>query len=186
MAEILTVVLVLSIAAAIGLPRLTGQREDNYERQALASLESGWESAQDYYAGERGIGQDQGFQNSYTGFNSEAGVKLSNDTAWKGTGPPTSFNASEGGIVASESLAKAVYITEVDDQKLGLCTSSRTLFFCSYDDGQPGGTAGDRYGRRWGVGCSLGAAMNAAKRVGTDATNSLPDARRDQTENRPC
>lgn len=186
MAEILVVVAVLSIAAAIGLPQLTGQREEDYNKQALASLESAWESAQDYYAGERGIGQDQGFQNSYAGFNAVAGLKLQNDLPWQGNTPPESFSADAGNITPAERWGKAVFITEASDQSLGLCSVSRTLIFCSYDDGQKSGAAGKTYGRRWGVGCTLTDAMTAAKRTDTDATASLGQARRDQRVNRPC
>lgn len=186
MAEILVVVAILSVAAAIGLPQLTGEREEDYNKQAVASLESGWESAQDYYAGERGIGQDQGFQNSYAGFNAAAGLKLQSDLPWQGNTPPETFSTSSGNITPAERWGKAVFITEASDQTLGLCSVSRTLVFCSYDDGQKSGAAGKTYGRRWGVGCTLVQAMAAAKRTNTDATGSLGEARRDQSLNRHC
>lgn len=179
MAEVMTVVAVLSIAAAISLPQLVGEREGKYEDQAKASLQSAWETAQDYYAGERGIGQPEGAVNSYSGFNDQAAVQLSGDIPWRNNHPPLSYaqDLTYSNFNPSEDWAKAVFIMEASDQTLGLCSLARKLAFCMYDDGKASGANGKRYGVRYGVSrCNTSRAMQKAMRTNTDATSSWGQA----------
>lgn len=143
MAEAVVVVAIMAVAAAIVLPRMLGEREGSFEQQAKASLTSGWETGQDYYTGERGIGQPEGSQNNYQGFNAVSARQLLNDLPWQGNSAPLQAPA--------EDQSKAVFIMEASDQSLGLCSLSRTLAFCMYDDGQPTGASGKHYGINYGV-----------------------------------
>lgn len=179
MAEVMTVVAVLSIAAAISLPQLIGEREGTYEDQAKASLQSAWETAQDYYAGERGVGQPEGAINSYSGFNANTALQLSGDIPWQNNNPKLNYNQdlTYSNYPPSENWAKAVFIMEASDQSLGLCSLARKLAFCMYDDGKASGADGKRYGVRYGVSrCDTSRALQKAMRTDTDATSSWGQA----------
>ena len=179
MAEVLTVVLIMGIAAAIGLPQMFGEREGQYDKQALAVLDSGWESGQDFYNGQRGINVEQGPTNSFAALSAADAYNLNPDLAWQNSCVPSSDNQSctGGGATFSpnEQWAKAVFVAEVGDQILGLCSVSRSRTYCRYDDGQQSGAAGaKRYGSRWGVSCegeAISVALGRAKAPLDSAVN---------------
>ena len=178
MAEAVVVVAIMAVAAAIVLPRMLGEREGSFEQQAKASLTSGWETGQDYYTGERGIGQPEGSQNNYQGFNAVSARQLLNDLPWQGNAPPDTYSANSAPLQApAEDQSKAVFIMEASDQSLGLCSLSRTLAFCMYDDGQPTGASGKHYGINYGISScttnqALKQAFSQARRKNSDSTFS--------------
>ena len=182
MAEVLTVVLVLAVASAVGLPQLFGEKEGNYDKQAMYSLQTGWESAQDYYAGGRGLGNEEGPINSYSDFNDEQAVALAGDIPWQ----------EVGNVSPAEERAKAVFIMEAgdqtSDQTIGLCSLSRERAYCMYDDGQGSGATGKVLGARYGVSIcgTLDALRRAKENRNTDATLSWGSAQAEQSANPAC
>jgi hypothetical protein len=170
--------LILSIASAVGLPQLFGEKESNYDKQAMYSLQTGWESAQDYYAGGRGLGNEEGPINSYLGFTDGQAVALAGDIPWQ----------EEGNVSPAEERAKAVFIMEVSDQTIGLCSLSRERVYCMYDDGQGSGATGKVLGARYGVSIcgTLDALRRAKENRNTDATLSWGSAQAEQSANPAC
>jgi prepilin-type N-terminal cleavage/methylation domain-containing protein len=139
MFEVLVVMLIVGIAGAIAVPKLTGYRDRNSLQQTRVTLESAWEDSQDYYRGQRGKGQDEYASSSVDGFDIPAAQRLNPKLTW--TTDKASFTpaAGQGG---------AILIYRATNQVLALCSRANKQVMCKVDDGQ---TVNGRVGPRYGV-----------------------------------
>ena len=181
--EIVVVLAIIGIAGAILMPRLIGSQDGVNDQSAINTLDSAWESGEEYYQGKRGAGNPTGVPDEYTGFTPLAAWKIDPKLKWLGSpaNPLTASSADQDKVY----IAVAGDAGESDNgnsgQVLGLCSASKTLVICKYDDGFAGGDVNSgarKLGPRYGASrTNQQQALCRAERVNSSATLSAGAAR---------
>lgn len=135
--EILVVLTIIGIAATIAVPRLTGSRTAGESRAVGNTLETGWDAAQEYLRGERGLGQDDDLGDTFTGFTPTIAARLAKGVTW---------NQSTS-LTPATSQARRVTIYRANGNTIALCAANTREVVCKAEDGQ---ALNGRYGPRYG------------------------------------
>ena len=143
--ELIVALLVVGVIATLAIPTLTGSRDAAAEDDAQMRVDSGWEDAQAFYRGERGVGQLDAETSRYDGFDDPAAAgQVNGRLTWispAGSPPVSAAALIPGAHSSSVMVARAV------GQTIALCASSPERVFCRADDGlQPTGFLGSRFG----------------------------------------
>jgi Tfp pilus assembly protein PilE len=159
LSEVMVTVLILTLTSAILIPKMTGSTDSVNDQQAINTLDTAWETAGEYYQGNRGIGNTQGAPDQYTGFSPQTAWRINGKLVWMNSTYTNNAPATNFPLTPSKTTADKVYIAEVaststDDatgnagQELGLCAASALIVICKYDDGKAGyaSSLGPRYG----------------------------------------
>ena len=162
--EVMVTILILTITSAILVPKMTGSTNSVTDQQAINTLETAWETAGEYYQGQRGVGNPQGAPDQYTGFSPVVAWRINGKLVWMNDTVTNTKAATNFPLVPGKDNADKVYIAAVASssfndtsgnagQELGLCTASSEIVICKYDDGQAG--YADRLGPRYGASIHL-------------------------------
>lgn len=182
LSEVMVTVFILTLTSAFLVPKMTGSTDSVNDQQAINTLDTAWETAGEYYQGQRGVGQSQGAPDQYTGFSPQTAWRINPKLVWINATHTNTQAVGNSPLSPGNNVAERVYIAEVAGQstndttgnagqELGLCAASKLLVICKYDNGQAGfgGVLGPRYGASLSPNGAQAQALSRAK--DSEATN---------------